>query len=323
MCGILYTNDLSIDDESLNKIDGFIEHRGTLAPVTSAQGKHLFVHTLMPVQGDSPVKQPMSENDETLVFQGELWTHPGFASDTEYLFNKLRESFDTLETVNSLDGMFAFVFKDRNDYVWFATDVFGEQPLYYAETQYFNITQVSVTSEIKQLVALGYDVKQVKACEPGILYMLSSGVLIQRRYHSFDFAKKRHEADTDKIRALLNDSIASHYNSNSLQKSGLLCSGGLDSTILAYELSKLGLKDIFCVSSTRDSIDFANAEIVAEKFDLTLHKILATDIDIDCSIASCEISNRSILEEFCCHLALGKYLADIGVRVVFSGCGAD
>jgi len=103
----------------------------------------------------------------------------------------------------------------------------------------------------------------------------------------------------------------------------LLLSGGVDSAILAYELSRLGLTEAFVVGTDPNSPDFVNARAAAKRCGLNLHQVICKTFDIDTSLAVTETRNRSIAEEYVCHLALARHLADTGYRVAFAGSGAD
>lgn len=321
MCGIVCTNkkvpiDLIIDS---------IKHRGTCAPRWILRDGFTFCHTLMPVQGDKPTPQPYGATPYTLLYQGELWKHPGYTSDTAYLYDKLCHG-SVIEVIAKLNGMFALVFYD-GERIYFCSDIFGEQPLYYHHTGdggFFS--WLTVASELKQLVAVGIPYQQIKSCLPGVLYCydVAAGTLEETTYHAFDYNKPRTKYyHTDDIRGLIRQSTALKLGAMHLQRPALLLSGGVDSAIMAYELSRLGLTEAFTVSSGPDSVDFTNAETTAARYGLHLTKVVCKSFDIETSIAMAETRNRSMAEEYVCHLALAKCLADHGYRVVFSGAGAD
>lgn len=272
----------------------------------------------MPVQGTEPVHQPLVEGPHVLIFAGELWQHEGETSDTRYLFNALCNSDDVAETLCTLNGMFALVFKDERA-IYFASDVFGEVPLYF----WHSGRQLSVASEIKQLVAIGAPLKEVEAAQPGVIYEFRNDTLFSATYHDWSFTNNALDFDAEYLRHLVRESVREHYTTIDLQRSALLLSGGLDSTIIAYELSRLGLKEAYTVGITHDCIDFLTAQRTCERLGLRHTTVVASELDTDCAIAVTEVSNRSVVEEFCCHIALSNALRANNVRVVFSGSGAD
>lgn len=322
MCGIICTNS-GISPEILARA---VAHRGTLPPAWVQSAGFCFLHTLMPVQGGEPIKQPYTGNGRILLFQGELWKHPGFASDTEYLFDCLCKEGAKV-VVGKLEGMFAFVFSDGSR-LWFASDIFGEQPLYYHHTNtsgFFGGT-LSIASEHKQLRACGVLAGDIQPCLPGRVYRYDIGSqrLNETVYHAFDYNQQRTtEVDYKKLRGLVAASCRDKYEAVSLQRPGLLLSGGMDSSIMAYELSKLGLSKAFTVGLDPNNTDFITAEKTAEKHGLELVKILCETLDPDISMVMAESRNKSIVEEYICHLAMAQYLSDYEYRVVLTGSGAD
>lgn len=322
MCGFLATNKPANKDV----MGRAIRHRGTRKPLFDHRADFTFCHALMPVQGVGAVPQPYSENsDALLLYQGELWHHPGEASDTRYLFTQL-DTDGPRAALPRLNGMFSFVWWDGR-YLWFGCDPFGEQPIYYYHHGgggFFNT--LSVASEIKGLRAVGHPFATIRSALPGTLYRFSSdtGELTEERYHRFDFNKPRtDEFDHDELRGMVAAACYEKFHANSLQKSALLLSGGVDSAIIAYELSKLGVTRAFTVGTEKDSVDAINARAVAGRYGLHLTEVVCKTFDIDTSLAVTEMRNRSMAEEYVCHLALARCLADSGYRVVFSGAGAD
>lgn len=271
----------------------------------------------MPVQGDSPVRQPVIDGDSVLIFSGELWEHDD-VSDTNYLFKTLNEARDLIATISNLRGMFAFVYKNK-DTIHFASDVFGEEPLYFV----WYDRNLSVASEIKHLVAIGLSPQQIQPARPGILYTMRGGELTSDTYHAWAFTNDRLEFEPVHLRKLVRKSVEEHYASNNLQRCAVLLSGGLDSTIIAYELAQLGVKDAFTIGLDPDCVDLVTARRTASQLDLRHHEVLLSEKNTDCAIAITELSNRSIVEAACCHIALSNVLNEHDIRVVFSGSGAD
>jgi asparagine synthase (glutamine-hydrolysing) len=322
MCGIFFST-LGADTkrtlvEFTQTVVDFIKHRGTHSPDFYQEANFLFAHALMPVQGVAPNHQPLVKGQYVLIFAGELWEHENESSDSQYLFRVLSESDDLGETLRSLRGMFALVFKAKGT-IYFASDVFGEVPLHY----WHRGDELAVASEIKQLVAVGAPVKEIKSALPGVLYAFRGNVLGLSRYHDWTFTNHALEFDAKHLRELVRKSVKEHYAANDLQHSAILLSGGLDSTIIAYELAQLGLKDAYTVGIHSACIDFETAQRTCAELGLAHHKVIATNLDTDCAIAVTEVSNRSVVEEFCCHIALSNALNTENVRVVFSGSGAD
>ena len=323
MCGLFFSNTTpQALDSYIKNVDKFIRHRGILEPTYKLIDGMLFEHSLLPVQGSIPIIQPIVSENNVLVFSGELWKHDGYESDTLFLFDSLANSSDVTSIISQLHGMFGFVFYDRKrSKIYFATDIFGEIPLYYFQ----DFDQLIVVSEIKQIASLGLPIKKIKPSIPGCLYSydIFNKVLSVTQYHHWNFTNSEKLLDKEFLTYLIKESVLEKYNSIDLQQSALLLSGGLDSTILAYELSKLGLKQTFTIAMSEQSVDYIAAQRVCNIFGLNFNPIIAKNLNLDCSIAITELFNRSIIEEMCCHMILSNYLRDLGIRIVFTGCGAD
>ena len=76
MCGLFFSNVKNDwEGNSEKKISDFISHRGTYDPIMIEKEGMLFAHCLLPVQGKVPVFQPLIQNNNILVFSGEIWSH--------------------------------------------------------------------------------------------------------------------------------------------------------------------------------------------------------------------------------------------------------
>jgi asparagine synthase (glutamine-hydrolysing) len=276
----------------------------------------------MPVQGESPFQQPVVSDNGVLLLSGELWEHEGRRSDTRYLLDVLTGCSDLAPAIGELRGMFAFVYYcARRGEVYFASDVFGEVPLYFHHSD----QNLLVASEIKQLVALGVPLKRIDPAQPGVLYSYATAdsTLEAIEYHTWEFENDSTDLEEELIVERLRASTRQKYETIDLQRSALLLSGGLDSAILAYELRKLGLKDTFTVAAREDAKDLHVSRAVCERFGLNFNPVVVEELRPECAVAVTEVSNRSIVEEMCCHLVLSNVLSALDIRVVFAGCGAD
>jgi asparagine synthase (glutamine-hydrolysing) len=319
MCGLFFsTLDSRTNHQFFDNISNLIKHRGIYPPDFHQDGNRVFAHALLPVQGSSPIRQPLIDGTRVLIFAGELWQHAGQTSDTQYLFRTLCQSDDIAKTLRILRGMFAIVFKDK-DTIYFASDVFGEVPLYFWRANH----KLCVASEIKQLIAAGAPLKQIRPALPGVVYLFRNNELSSVSYHTWSFVNDASEFDAKLLRKLIRRSVREHYTTIDLQQSAVLLSGGLDSSIIAYELAQLGLKEAYTIGIDPQCPDFAMARYTAEQLRLRHHVVIASELNTDTSIAVTEVSNRSIVEAACCHIALSNLLNANNVRVVFTGSGAD
>jgi asparagine synthase (glutamine-hydrolysing) len=146
---------------------------------------------------------------------------------------------------------------------------------------------------------------------------------MKNKFNNWVFTNDQTLLDKDYLLSLIYKSVQEKFNTIEMQRSALLLSGGLDSGILAYELSKLGLKETYTVVADENAVDLISAQNLCGSLGLHFNPIIAKEIIPDCAIATTELSNRSIVEEMCCHVVLSNHLRTKGIRVLFTGCGAD
>tara|TARA_B110000444_G_scaffold258839_1_gene300842 strand:+ start:137 stop:2050 length:1914 start_codon:yes stop_codon:yes gene_type:complete len=145
MCGIAgyYSKD-GIDQNALNEMCDILQHRGPNDKGTWKNEHIGLAHTRLSILDLSVNgKQPMvsASGRYILIFNGEIYNHLDLrksinidwkgSSDTETLLESL-EYYGVEETLNNLEGMFAFAFYDKiNNTVTIIRDPIGQKPLYY------------------------------------------------------------------------------------------------------------------------------------------------------------------------------------------------
>ncbi len=164
MCGfvgILNKDGKVADSDVLTKMATTIHHRGPDEDGLFLEGNVGFFHKRLSIIDLSTGQQPMSYDECTIVFNGEIYNyielkkeliHKGHTfittSDTEVLLHLYREFGDGF--VELLNGMFAFIiFDQRNKRFYIAKDHFGIKPLYW----YQDSQKIVFASEIKALLA--------------------------------------------------------------------------------------------------------------------------------------------------------------------------
>src|ERR1051326_6223608 len=146
MCGIAgFTQPGPGAERILREMNGALAHRGP-----DGDGMHVDSHialghtrlAIIDLQGGAQPRVDTATRD-ALVFNGEIYGYRGLGhelraagielrdgSDTEVLFQLIRR--EGLEgTLQRIDGMFAFAFRDSDGTVYLTRDRFGEKPLYY------------------------------------------------------------------------------------------------------------------------------------------------------------------------------------------------
>lgn len=169
MCGFLiYINNEKItsgEEKKLffNSINNLI-HRGPDF-VKHYKDKNSFIfHSRLSIQdlsnnSNQPMTKTYKNNKYIIIYNGEIYNFENLRShlnirfsskgDTEVLLNSFILSKNYEKFLNSLDGMFSFLIKSKNDELFFARDRFGQKPLYY----YKENKKIFFSSEIKPILS--------------------------------------------------------------------------------------------------------------------------------------------------------------------------
>jgi len=164
MCGIvgiIYKNKQEVTGSILEKMAATIHHRGPDEDGIFIYGNIGFFHKRLSIIDLSTGQQPMTFNNFTIVFNGEIYNYIELrndlikkghefrtTSDTEVILHLYAEYGDNF--VNLLNGMFAFIIYDKtNERLFIARDHFGIKPLYW----FGDDSKILFGSEIKALLA--------------------------------------------------------------------------------------------------------------------------------------------------------------------------
>ena len=146
MCGfvgIINKNKQEVNSNLLRKMAATIHHRGPDEDGIFIEGNIGFFHKRLSIIDLSTGQQPMTFNNCTIVFNGEIYNYIELredlirkkhefktTSDTEVLLHLYVEYGD--DFVNLLNGMFAFIIFDKSkNKLFIARDHFGIKPLYW------------------------------------------------------------------------------------------------------------------------------------------------------------------------------------------------
>jgi asparagine synthase (glutamine-hydrolysing) len=279
VCGLvsILTSSRSLNDRFgvLDAMLARIVHRGPDGHgKVHIPGQALFGHCRLAIIDPEHGAQPMHSKDDrySLVFNGEIYNYIELAdqlkkagvsittsSDTEVLFKLLiNKGTDALLDLN---GMFAFVFHDRQENTWIAArDHIGIKPLYYSEAN----DELIFASEIKAILAhpdilpirdehslqqyLSFQFclddrtlfEGIRKVRPGY-YLLGSGSKILKEVCYWDTNYQidySHDESwfQDKLRFLLEDSMRMQMRAD--VPIGAYLSGGIDSSLVASLASR-------------------------------------------------------------------------------------
>lgn len=263
MCGILFTNDSAIDEDTFLSALDLMRHRGPDAPrgYYAHENFKLGHNRLKVLDLEDRSNQPFWSADGryVIVYNGEIYNYQELKkehgiltrtnSDTEVLLELyVRYGPKMLELLN---GMFAFVILDtqKND-VFAARDRLGIKPLYFSRTDDMIIFASEIAPLLKMTGKTEFDrvgLRQYLKLRtffngrtaylgiemfPAGHYMLAGKI---KRYWELPAGEKEPPED-DELRDLIISAV--DYRCVSDVPVGSYLSGGLDSTIVAYLAGK-------------------------------------------------------------------------------------
>ncbi len=311
IAGIINFNNEPVSEKEIKKGLNSIKHRGPDDNGFWLNNKKnvALINTRLSIQDLSKnASQPMLSEDERhiLVFNGEIYNFKYLKkkylssvllksnSDTEVILNlykKYNKNFLKL-----VEGMFALAIYDKkNDNLFLARDEFGVKPLYY----YLSSKKMIFSSEIKSFFELNvrkefnlrsiasylsseyYEnrtnsyFKNILKLEPGSFMEVKNGEIKTQKYFNFyNYLKKIYIPNSyserkDKLNSIISRCVANGMVSD--VPISIASSGGLDSSILQYEVVKKN-KNITLISW-----DFNEKEFSEKKFVNEISKITKID----------------------------------------------
>lgn len=275
MCGIsgcllrrpLNDHDLQI----MRRVREALTHRGPDDDgefVDAARGIYFGHRRLSIIDLDPRSAQPMQRDEAIIVYNGEIYNFSEIAEQlkTSFSFTTKGDTEVILrawqkwgrKALEKFDGMFAFVLRNGEETV-FATDAFGEKPLYYLERPegvYFASEpgplihefslKFSLSPEIAgEFMSLGF-IRPPATGYPGLSQLPPASVATLRRDGRIEIVpwwcppqvrvdkgriKPFSENEIDKLRDLLCASLQARLRAD--VPLGLFLSGGVDSSLIA------------------------------------------------------------------------------------------
>ncbi len=215
-----------------------------------------------------------------------------------------------------LNGDFACAISDSGQVI-LARDWAGIKPLYYGN----NDNKLYFASEAKALVGIVDDVREFP---PGYVYSREQGF---RKYASEAVETPKfedYEQGKKVVRELLIEAVERRMKDNAV--GGVLLSGGLDSSLIAYMAHEIK-PDIECfTASMEEGQDLPMAKDVTKYLGVKHHILMFGEKEIK-EILPLAIHHQEMYEESCVHGAIANFLAGRFVsphtKVVLTGEGAD
>lgn len=343
MCGIAWFLLQNQSAEEIEYIKGLIQcisHRGPDATTIEIVNDEVWAfHRLAIINPEPKGMQPfLSANGSRLICNGEIYNYQTLfdastlRSDCEAVLKILDTTLDDFsiqkvcEAVDKLDGDFAFVWQHEEDLV-IGRDHVGVCPLFYGIDE--NDKLVAVASECKALYGLSY-IKKIQVFPPGHIYMHGSF----HPYHSIGLPPPitlAKEEVTNRVKELVIEAVQKRI-VHSDRPVGVLCSGGIDSSIMTCLVKELGMQDKIHVFTMEykgaRSEDAFYARILCESlgvkhtlFSFTREEVQETLQKIPKAIETYD--PNTIRAAIPMYLLAHKIAKETDVRVILSGEGAD
>lgn len=335
MCGILAIIGKGKDEAAVQELSQRMSHRGPdERDVHVTEKGHFLAHERLSIIDLHTGKQPIQGTSTAwMVHNGEIYNHKALregilkdhtfrtTSDSEVIVH-LYEKFG-YDFCNYLDGMFAFVVIDGDDYIA-GRDPLGVKPLYYGIDER---GRMYFASEMK---AIADQCKTFSTFPPGHYYTPETGFVKYYQPKWEDETLAVEELDLKAIRETLSESVRKRLMSD--VPIGVLLSGGLDSSltssIAARYMKEMGKPlHSFSIGLDADAPDAKAAKKVAEFLGTEHHEIHFTieqGIEIlDQLIWHLETYDVTSVRASTPMYFLSKAITERGIKVVLSGEGAD
>ncbi|MFT4311296.1 MAG: diphthine--ammonia ligase [Candidatus Woesearchaeota archaeon] len=289
-------------------------------------------HCLLAI--NSKVKQPLKTKDFIFTANCEIYNYQELQkkynlktkNDADTLFQILTKTKDLEETLKELDGVYSFCLVNTKIQKAFLTrDLIGVKPLWY----YYNpITkEFAYSSEKKALKKIGLEKRFIQELNPRkiIIYDIKTKEIT---FVEKEFFKLNQKSNEDLEKLLIN-SIKKRVSN---KKTGLLLSGGVDSSFIAAILKKLKVPFKCYVAGL-------NEKGLKESEDIKYAKKVAKELEIDLEVVEIDLEEvKKTLKELLpiiednnvvkAGVALPFYICSKkakkdGVKIMMSGLGSE
>tara|TARA_R110000744_G_scaffold143565_2_gene255512 strand:- start:3421 stop:4740 length:1320 start_codon:yes stop_codon:yes gene_type:complete len=328
MCGIQIT---------FNKMQSGIAHRGVNQFSGNINEWNYHFASLPISSGKTTLTQPLDINSHSkLLFNGEIFNYKQFGnylSDLHYLKDLflvgIKNNKRFQKEYKKWDGFWSICIIDSEG-VSFFTDPLGKKQLYYSTegicSEIKPIDKDNILMNSPKFKTSNTCFQGVHRAMPGKFYYFHQdakspwSTLEHAKHYLWESIHKSNtSSDMSLIRTLIDKSVKTRSVIN-YGKLGLLFSGGLDSSIIAYHLIK---NNIPFTAITIDNDEKDNAERISKYlgFDPIYISDELTPEEIDTAIKAYEhsLDYGSMLLQY----KLFKKCKDLGLTTVLTGDGAD
>jgi len=312
---------------------------------------------------DKKSDQPLKYNNKVLICNGEIYNYkrlyeimdvkPVTNSDCECIIY-LYEKYGIDYTVNSLDGVFAFILIDYDlDKIFIARDQFGVRPLFYLSSDTLEDSDnkmLGFSSEMKQLHIFsthikefnynGIDKLKVNTFDPGTYMCLEleddiwniSKTVKFANFHLSRINPPNEDMEESGILQNIHDIFCEAvYKRVTTSDRPIACllSGGLDSSIVAALVSKIYNKPLSTYSiGLEGSEDLKYARLVAKHIGSNHTEVVVSEKDffafIPLVIENIESYDTTTVRASVGNLLISQYISESSdAKVIFNGDGSD
>lgn len=338
MCGIfafIFCGNPAVSEDSISKSFMSIKYRGP--DRRSEIWTHQFMlgfHRLAIVDTSSAGDQPFRVGNTWTVCNGEIYNHMKLREEYKLtdvtgsdcvVIPHLYRMIGLEKMVSSLDGVFAFILIDGND-IYVVRDRIGVRPVFYGFTNNGNIV---IASEIKAL-NLCTTINPVLPASIMKFSTESPRAVSLHQYFSFPQHPQIMSIE-EEILFTIRDKLITAVKKRLMadRPIGCLLSGGLDSSLVAYILSKeIGERLTTYSIGMEGSIDLKYASQVAKYLNTNHTEVKFTPEEglniIPEVIRAIESHDITTVRASVGMYLLGKYISQhTNDIVIFSGEGSD
>tara|TARA_B100001142_G_scaffold190603_1_gene189654 strand:- start:291 stop:1889 length:1599 start_codon:yes stop_codon:yes gene_type:complete len=340
MCGILYyqgSKDVSITD--LNNAVNLLKLRGPDNSIVQkiSENKHMGFARLSINDVSSNGNQPLIKDDNYyLICNGEIYNHKTLQQENEFIMKSasdceiiihMYEKYGIEKTIQSLDGVFAFVLYDKiKNKTMIGRDPYGVRPLFIGKTEN---NELLACSEIKPIQSMCLHIEPFEIGSYSVLEN-NSTVIQHQRYHNYDFTFNNDSEEQIKtnIRYLFTQAVNKRLMSD--RPIGCLLSGGLDSSLVSALVSKNYAPytlNTFSIGM-KGSTDLYYANMAAKHIKSNHHNIELTNKDfldaIEETIYMVESYDITTVRASVGNYLVGKYIKNnTDCKVIYNGDGSE
>jgi asparagine synthase (glutamine-hydrolysing) len=339
MCGIIAYMGKDLTIEEFKEKSKLIKHRGPDNYQDQSIDNVLFgFHRLRINDTSKQGDQPFNTESLMLMCNGEIYNSEHLvekyqfdmksSSDCEVIIHLYEKFQDMEKVINELNGVFSFALYDKiTQTLFIARDPFGVRSLYIGKNN--DLKSIMISSELRSLNSMDH-VSQF----PPNHYAVICGtdhINVNIRPYNQVLSQPKIHSDSDSTPKMIYDLLDSAVKSRLLSDRpiGCLLSGGLDSSVIAYLLSRrINNLNTYSIGLSKDSPDLKYARIVANSIGSNHHEIILPESDfieaIPKVIEVIESYDTTSVRASVPMYLLCKYIKENTTDVViFSGEGSD